>query len=38
MVDGGFVDEHGFYQVIADALGTEFVDLTDREIAPRFCN
>ena len=34
MVDGGFVDEHGFYQTIADALGTEYVDLADKEIAP----
>ena len=34
MVDGGFVDEHGFYQTIADGLGTDFVDLTEREIAP----
>jgi type IV pilus assembly protein PilB len=33
-VDSGFVDEHGFYQVIADALGTECVDLADQEIAP----
>jgi type IV pilus assembly protein PilB len=34
MIDGGFVDEHGFYQNIADALGTEYVDLTDKEIPP----
>jgi len=34
MVDGGFVDEHGFYQTIADALGTEYFDLSDTEIAP----
>jgi type IV pilus assembly protein PilB len=34
LVDGGFVDERGFYQVIADALGTNFVDLADSEIAP----
>jgi type IV pilus assembly protein PilB len=34
MVDGGFVDEHGFYQTIADALGTEYVDLTGLDIAP----
>jgi len=32
MIDGGFVDEPGFYRVIADALGTEFVDLGEREI------
>jgi type IV pilus assembly protein PilB len=34
MVDGGFVDEHGFYQTIADALGTEYVELADTEIPP----
>jgi type IV pilus assembly protein PilB len=34
MVDSGFVDEHGFYQTIADALGTEYVDLTQKEIPP----
>ncbi len=34
MVDSGFVDEHGFYQTIADALGTDYVDLSQREIAP----
>jgi type IV pilus assembly protein PilB len=33
MIDGGFVDEHGFYQTIADALGSEYVDLADKEIA-----
>jgi type IV pilus assembly protein PilB len=33
-VDSGFVDERGFYQVIADALGTELVDLTDYEVPP----
>src|SRR4051812_14815727 len=27
LVDSGFVDENGFYQTIASALGTEFVDL-----------
>jgi len=27
MVDNGFVDEHSFHQVIADALGTEFIPL-----------
>jgi type IV pilus assembly protein PilB len=32
MIDSGFVDEHGFYQNIADALGTEFVDLKDKEL------
>jgi type IV pilus assembly protein PilB len=34
LVDGGFIDERGFYQVIADALGTDFVDLAADEIAP----
>jgi type IV pilus assembly protein PilB len=32
MIDSGFVDEHGFYQTIATALGTEFVDLDGKEI------
>jgi len=34
LVEGGFVDERGFYQVMADALGTDFVDLSENEIAP----
>ena len=34
LVDGGFVDQRGFYQVIADALGTDFIDLGEEEIAP----
>ncbi len=34
MVDSGFVDELGFYQTIADGLGADFIDLTEREIAP----
>jgi type IV pilus assembly protein PilB len=34
LVDSGFVDERGFYQVIADALGTDLVDLPEDEIAP----
>jgi type IV pilus assembly protein PilB len=34
MVDSGFVDEHGFHQTMADALGTDYVDLARREIAP----
>ena len=28
MVDSGFIDERGFYQTIAEGLGTEFVDLS----------
>jgi type IV pilus assembly protein PilB len=34
MVDSGFVDDHGFYQTIADALGTEYVDLNEKEVPP----
>ncbi|HVF72154.1 MAG TPA: GspE/PulE family protein [Chthoniobacterales bacterium] len=34
LIDSGFVDHHGFYQVIADALGTDFVELGDADIAP----
>src|SRR5213593_4058199 len=34
ILDGGFTDEPGFYQTIADGLGTDFIDLTQREIAP----
>jgi type IV pilus assembly protein PilB len=34
MVDSGFVDEHSFYQTIADALGTEYIDLSQTEIPP----
>jgi type IV pilus assembly protein PilB len=34
MVDSGFVDEYGFYQTIAEGLGTDFIDLAEREIAP----
>src|SRR5450432_659621 len=32
LVDSGFVDERGFYQVIANALGTDFLDLAEQEI------
>jgi len=34
LIDGGFLDEKAFYQNIADALGTEYVDLADKEIPP----
>jgi type IV pilus assembly protein PilB len=34
IVDGGFVDESGFYHTIADALGAEYVDLGEKEIPP----
>ena len=32
MVDSGFVDESGFYRTIAEALGTEYVDLAEIQI------
>ncbi|HSH38956.1 MAG TPA: GspE/PulE family protein [Chthoniobacterales bacterium] len=34
LADNGFVDQSGFYQLIADSLGTEFFDLADHEVAP----
>src|ERR1043166_297481 len=34
MIDGGFIDAPSFYETIASGLGTEFVDLTEYEIAP----
>src|SRR6201982_3466899 len=34
MIDGGFIDEPNFYETIANGLGTEFLDLAQREIAP----
>jgi type IV pilus assembly protein PilB len=34
LIDGGFLDEKAFYKNIADALGSEYVDLTDKEIPP----
>jgi len=34
MIDGGFIDEHGFYQTIANGLGTDLFDLTERDIPP----
>jgi type IV pilus assembly protein PilB len=34
LIDGGFVDQRGFYHVIADALGTDFIELSEDEIAP----
>jgi type IV pilus assembly protein PilB len=34
IVDSGFVDEHGFYRTIAEALGTEYVDLSELKIPP----
>jgi type IV pilus assembly protein PilB len=32
MVDSGFVDESGFYRTIAEALGVEYLDLTETQI------
>src|SRR5438876_4062494 len=34
MIDGGFIEEPNFYQTIANGLGTDFIDLTKREIDP----
>ena len=34
IIDSGFVDEEGFYQTIASALGVDFVDLRATEIPP----
>src|SRR4029453_719612 len=34
MADGGFIDEHGFYQTIANGLGTDLINLAERDIAP----
>ncbi len=34
MVDGGFIDEPGFYQTIANGLGTDLIYLNERDIRP----
>jgi type IV pilus assembly protein PilB len=34
MMDGGFIDEAGFYQTVANGLVTDFIDVTERDIAP----
>src|SRR5581483_1264814 len=34
MIDGGFIDERGFYQTIANGLGTDLVNLAERDITP----
>src|SRR5947199_3810099 len=34
MVDGGFVDELGYYHTIAHGVGIDFVDLAEGEIVP----
>src|SRR5436309_14977074 len=33
IIDGGYVDQRGFYQTTAEALGTDYIDLTEYEIA-----
>jgi len=33
IIDGGYVDQRGFYQTMAEALGTDYIDLTEYEIA-----
>src|SRR5438876_9529958 len=33
-IDRGFIDEPSFYETIANGVGAEFVDLSEREIAP----
>lgn len=35
LVDSGFVDTRGFYRIIATALGTDFVDLSEHHILPQ---
>ena len=34
MVDGGFMDESGFYHTVAEGIGAQFIDLNDHEIRP----
>src|SRR5260370_632965 len=34
VLDDEFIDETGLYHTIAEALGTEYVDLSDKEIPP----
>src|SRR5437763_5420466 len=34
IIDGGYVDQRGFFQTMAEALGTDYIDLTNYEIAP----
>jgi type IV pilus assembly protein PilB len=34
MVDGGVMDEAGYYHTLAEGIGAEFIDLNDREIGP----
>src|SRR6266508_3197284 len=35
MIDGGFIDEHGFYQTIAKGLGIDLIALNERDIFPK---
>lgn len=34
MVERGLIDERGFYERIAEALGTDFIDLSRHEVSP----
>jgi type IV pilus assembly protein PilB len=34
MVDGGFMDESGFYHTVAEGIGAQFIDLNEHEIVP----
>src|SRR5438067_3686900 len=34
MVDGGFMDESGFYRTVAEGNGAQIIDLNDHEIPP----
>jgi type IV pilus assembly protein PilB len=34
MIDGGFIDALAFYQTIANGLGTDLIDLNERDIRP----
>src|SRR5947207_15902143 len=34
MVDGGFMDEAGFYRIFAQGIGAEFIDVNDKEMGP----
>src|SRR3984893_13570283 len=38
MVDSGFVDQNGFYRTIAEALGAQYVDLTEMQLPPAILN
>src|SRR5215471_15630044 len=34
IVDSGFMDESGFYRIVAEGIGAQFIDLNDHEILP----